>query len=175
MTRHLVTDPATNSATVQRDLIRRRLRDEGDKLIQAFERLTPDQQSVTIYADGMAWTLKDLLAHLSSAERAFLYYGRDILQGGAGAPEGFDINAFNRREVGGLRQRTFAQLIDDLRAVRQEAIDLVGQVAEEDFARTGRHPFFGMMSIEDMFKLIYRHNMMHLRDVRRALGGAEHE
>jgi uncharacterized protein (TIGR03083 family) len=159
--------------TVPRDLIQKRLRDEGDKLIRAFESLSLDQQAMTIYADGMAWSLKDLLAHLCSAERAFLYYGRDILNGGEGAPEGFDIDAFNQREVGQSRGRTFAQLLDELRAVREETIDLVGHIADEEFARSGRHPFFGQMSIDDMFKLIYRHNMMHLRDVRRAIGGED--
>ena len=159
--------------TVQRDLIQKRLRDEGDKLIRTFESLSPDQQSMTIYTDGMAWSLKDLLAHLCSAERTFLYYGRDILSGGEGAPEGFDINAFNQREVGQSRGRTFAQLLNELRAARKETIDLVGLIADEDFARSGRHPFFGQMSIDDMFKLIYRHNMMHLRDVRRAIGGED--
>jgi hypothetical protein len=52
---------------------------------------------------------------------------------------------------------------------------MVGQIADDDFKRTGRHPFFGQMSIDEMFKLIYRHNMMHLRDVRRALGGEANE
>ncbi|HLF28928.1 MAG TPA: DinB family protein [Anaerolineae bacterium] len=156
--------------TVQRDLIQKRLRDEGDKLITMFERLSPEQQSLTLYSDGMDWSLKDLLAHLTSAERAFLYYGRDILNGGAGAPEGFDLNGFNQREVGQLRERAFAQLIDDLRAVRRETIEFVGQIADADFARRGRHPFFGQMSIDEMFKLIYRHTMLHLRDVRRAIG-----
>ena len=157
--------------TVQRDLIQKRLRDEGDKLLKTLESLSPDQWSLVIYTDGMEWSLKDLLAHLSSAERAFLFYGRDILNGGEGAPEGFDINRFNNGEVGGLRNRTVEQLIADLRAARRETIDLVGQIADEDFARKGRHPFFGQMSIDEMFKLIYRHNMMHLRDVRRAIGG----
>jgi len=161
--------------TVQRDLIQKRLREEGEKLIRTFEGLSPEQWSLTIYSDGMEWSLQDLLAHLSSAERAFLFYGRDILNGGEGAPEGFDIHAFNNREVAGLRDRTVAQLIADLRAVRRETIDLVGHIADEDFSRKGRHPFFGQMSIDDMFKLIYRHNMMHLRDVRRAIGGSPDE
>jgi len=156
--------------SVQRDLIQKRLHDEGDKLIRTFDRLSPRQQALTIYTDGMEWTFKDLVAHLVSAERAFLFYGRDILNGGEGAPEGFDINAFNHREVARLRERTFAQLIEDLRAVRRETIDLVGHIADEDFARSGRHPFFGPMSIDEMFKLIYRHTMMHLRDVRRLIG-----
>ena len=160
--------------TPQRELIRKRLRDEGDKLLAAFEGLTPDQRALTIYGDGMGWSLADLLAHLASAERAFLHYGREILSGGEGAPEGFDIDAFNNREVGRLRERGFAQTVADFRATRQETIDLVDQLSDADFARTGRHPYFGPMSIDEMFKLIYRHNMMHLRDLRRRIGGSEH-
>jgi len=159
------------TAQHERDLIQKRLRDEGDKLIKTFEGLSPGQRSLTIYTDGMEWTLTDLLAHLGSAERAFLFYGRDILKGGEGAPEGFDIDSFNNGEVGGLRERSYDQLLDDLRAVRRETIDLVGQIADADFARQGRHPFFGQMTIDEMFKLIYRHNMMHMRDLRRAIGG----
>ena len=161
--------------TPQRGLIQKRLRDEGDKLIQAFEDLTPEQRSRTIYSDGANWTFKDLLAHLGSVERAFLYYGHDILQGGAGAPEDFDIDGFNKREVGLLRERDYEQLIAELRDVRQETIDLVGRIADDDFKRTGRHPYFGQMSVDEMFKLIYRHTMLHLRDMRRALGGETNE
>ncbi|MBI5566498.1 MAG: DinB family protein, partial [Chloroflexi bacterium] len=84
---------------------------------------------------------------------------------------------FNNAAVASLADRTAADLLSDLRATRQATIDLVATIADADFARQGRHPFFGMIAIEDMFKLIYRHNMMHARDLRRvldftALGGA---
>ncbi len=68
-----------------------------------------------------------------------------------------------------MADRTAADLLEALRVTRQDSIDLVATIAEADFARQGRHPFFGMMTIEDMFKLIYRHNMLHARDVRRVL------
>ena len=154
---------------IQRDLIQKRLRTEGDKLLKTFEALTPEQWSMTIYSDGMEWSLKDLLAHQVSVEREFLHYGRQILNGGEGAPQGFDINRFNNEAVEAMRERGVAQLLDDLRTVRQETIDIVHEIADEDFARTGRHPFHEQISIEEMFKLIYRHNMMHMRDLRRLL------
>jgi uncharacterized protein (TIGR03083 family) len=159
--------------SAKHDLIRKRLHDEGDKLVSLFERLTPDQWQQTIYTDGMIWSIKDLLAHQISAERKFIFYGRDILNGGEGAPEGFQINAFNNAEVASMTDRTPEQLLTGMRSVRQETIDFVDNMQAADFDRRGRHPFFGMMSIEEMFKLIYRHNMMHTRDVRRALGGNE--
>jgi uncharacterized protein (TIGR03083 family) len=150
-------------------LIQKRLRDEGDKLLAIFEELTAPQWSTTLYTDGAVWTIKDLLAHQISAEREFQYYGRDILSGGPGAPEDFSIDTFNNAAVASMADRTAADLLNDLRATRQATIDLVATIADADFARQGRHPFFGTIAIEDMFKLIYRHNMMHARDLRRVL------
>lgn len=151
-------------------LIQKRLRDEGDKLLALFEGLMPEQWQTVIYTDGMTWTIKDLLAHQISAEGEFQYYGRDVLNGGEGAPEGFDIKAFNNREVAKKIDRTPAELLSDFRSTRQATIDFVSTIHDDQFALQGRHPFFGMMTIEDLFKLIYRHNMMHARDIRKALG-----
>ena len=151
-------------------LIQKRLRDEGDKLLAVFEGLTPEQWRTVIYTDGMIWTIKDLLAHQISTEGEFQYYGCDVLNGGEGAPEGFDINAFNNREVAARADRTPDQLVADFRSTRQTTIDFVATIRDEQFVLKGRHPFFGMMTIEDLFKLIYRHNMLHTRDIRKAMG-----
>ena len=40
---------------------------------------------------------------------------------------------------------------------------------ETDLDREGRHPFFGPSALEKLLKLVYRHNMLHLRDIRHAL------
>jgi uncharacterized protein (TIGR03083 family) len=151
-------------------LIQKRLRDEGDKLLAIFEGLTLEQWRTVIYTDGMTWTIKDLLAHQISVEGEFQFYGRDVLNGGKGTPEGFDINAFNNREVAARADRTPDQLLADFRSARATTIDLVAAVRDDQFTLQGRHPFFGMMTIEDLFKLIYRHNMLHARDIRKALG-----
>ena len=152
------------------NIIQKRLRDEGDKLLAVFESLTPEQWQMVIYTDGMTWTIKDLLAHQISAEGEFQFYGRDVLSGGEGAPEDFNINAFNNREVAALADRTPHQLLADFRSTRQATIDFVAAVRDDQFTLQGRHPFFGMRTIEDLFKLIYRHNMMHARDIRKVLG-----
>ena len=161
--------------SAKHDLICKRLHDEGEKLVGLFETLTPEQWQQTLYTDGATWTIKDLLAHQVSAERKFIFYGNDILNGGEGAPEGFQVNAFNNAEVASMTDRTPDQLLADMRSARQATIEFVNNLHDSDFNRRGRHPFFGMMSIDDMFKLIYRHNMMHTRDIRRALGGNDHD
>jgi len=83
----------------QPKLIQKRLRDEGDKLLALFDGLTPEQWQTVVYIDSMTWTIKDVLAHQIAAEREFQFYGRDVLNGGQGAPEGLVINEFNNRSV----------------------------------------------------------------------------
>src|SRR5512143_2324729 len=151
-------------------LIQKRLREEGEKLLAVFAGLTPEQWRTVIYTDGMTWTIKDLLAHQISAEGEFQYYGRDVLNGGEGAPEDFNLNAFNNHEVAARADRTAEQLLADFRATRQATLNFVATIRDDQFALRGRHPFFGMIGVEDMFKLIYRHNMMHARDIRKVLG-----
>jgi len=154
----------------QPELIQKRLRDEGDKLLALFAGLTPAQWQTVVYIDSMTWTIKDVLAHQIAAEREFQFYGRDVLNGGRGAPEDFVINEFNDRSVAAQADRTAAQLIEDFRSVRKDSIEFVTLIRADQFAWEGWHPFFGKMTLEDLFKLIYRHNMMHLRDIRHVLG-----
>jgi hypothetical protein len=154
----------------QPELIQKRLRDEGDKLLTLFDGLTPEQWQTVVYTDSTTWTIKDVLAHQIAAEREFQFYGRDVLNGGQGAPEGLVINEFNNRSVAAQTDRTVEQLIEDFRSVRQDSIEFVTLIRADQFAREGRHPFFGKMTLEDLFKLIYRHNMLHVRDIRHVLG-----
>ena len=161
--------------SAKNDLICKRLRHEGDRLLALFEALTPDRWQSLIYTDGMNWSIKDVLAHQVSIERKFQFYGQDILKGGEGAPEGFIVNEFNNAEVAGLSDRSVAELLAELRSARQATIDFVGTLTESDLARRGRHPVFGIISMEEMFKLIYRHNMLHARDIRKATGGTDHD
>ncbi len=51
---------------------------------------------------------------------------------------------------------------------REETIVLVESMKDNDLDREGRHPYFGFLALEKMLKLIYRHNMIHERDIRRA-------
>jgi hypothetical protein len=46
---------------------------------------------------------------------------------------------------------------------------LLDEIALTDLQLRGYHPWFGDSQLEDMLKLIYRHNIIHLRDIRRAL------
>lgn len=140
-------------------------------MISALEGLTPLQWQQRLYTDGACWTIQETLAHFVSSERGFYSLISDILSGGQGAPEDFDINQYNERKVAALAGLSPAELLSQYAAQRKETCKLVSSMSPSDLARTGRHPFLGLAPVEDMVKLIYRHNQIHLRDIRKALQG----
>jgi hypothetical protein len=156
----------------RRDLIGKRLKEEGAATLAFLQGLETDHWEQSIYSEGSQWTVRQVLCHFVSAEHGFQMLARDILDGGGGAPEGMDIDIFNEKEVGAMSDREPADLLPEFEQLRAETVDLVREMSETDFDREGRHPFFGRSSLEKLFKLIYRHNMIHLRDIRRALAQA---
>lgn len=146
-----------------------RFRSEGEKTLAFFHGLTPEQWEHPVYSDGPAWTVRQVFAHFVSAEESFSNLADDILQGGLGAPEGFDIDRFNEHEVADLGGVSIPDLMKRFSIARHRIADLVAQMGETDLTRQGRHPFLGLAPLEDILKLIYRHNQIHLRDLRRVL------
>ena len=153
----------------RQDLILRRLTEEGEATLEFFRGLDEADWERRIYTEGSQWTVRQVLCHFVSAENGFLRLARNILDGAEGAPEGMDIDEFNEGEVGAMADRTPADLLPEFQRLRAEMVQLVRGMSEADFDREGRHPFFGRSSMEKLLKLIYRHNMIHLRDVRRVL------
>lgn len=157
----------------QVEQILKRLTDEGQKTLAFFRALTPEGWQAQVYTEGTQWSVRQVLCHFVSAERAIARYGRDILSGGEGAPEDFVIDEFNEREVAAMAGATHEDLIAQFEQARQATIAMVAAMSEDDLAREGRHPWFGWDRIDKFLKLVYRHNMIHQRDVRRALEGGQ--
>lgn len=146
-----------------------RLTQERDKTVQFFRQLTPANWELLIYTEGAGWRVRDVLAHIVSAESGMRRLLANILQGDPGAPEDFDLDGYNQRKVKQLQDRPVDELLDRFLALREKTIRLVESLSREDLQRQGRHPFLGVASVEDIIKLIYRHVQIHLRDIRRAI------
>jgi uncharacterized protein (TIGR03083 family) len=147
-----------------------RLIEKGQETAAFFRALTPQQWQARVYTEGSQWDARQVLCHFVSAERAFLRIFEDVMQGGPGAPEGFNIDRFNEREVSQMAMLAPQELIAQFEQVRAAVVAFVQGLDDSDLDREGRHPFFGVDRLEKFLKLIYRHNMIHERDVRRALG-----
>lgn len=147
-----------------------RLRSEGVKTVEFFRALLPEHWSVTLYTDGATWTVRDVLAHFVGAERGITRLVELIVSGEPGAPQDFDLDAYNRRKVETLREISVTELLDQFQQLRSASASLVSGLQPGDLAKTGRHPWLGVAPIEDIIKLMYRHNQIHQRDIRKAIG-----
>ncbi len=147
-----------------------RLSEDGQKTSLFFENLSPEQWQTEVYTEGTHWTIRQVLAHFVSSEVSFNRLLENVLAGGSGTPEDFDLDVYNERKVAQLNNSTIDELLRQYGQARQSNVTLVSGLSPEDLSRQGRHPFLGVAPLTDMIKLIYRHNQIHLRDVRRLLG-----
>lgn len=151
------------------DHLSQRMTKDGEKTVRYFRDLDSDQWQIQVYTTGSQWTVRDILAHFVSAERSFKRLVEDVSAGGSGAPRDLDIDEFNEREVPKLDGLSPQDLLEAYAQARTQSVRLTQSLKPEDLEKVGYHPWFGEVQIREMLKLVYRHNMIHLRDIRRAI------
>lgn len=149
----------------------KRLDDVGQQVLVFFNQLDETAWIVQVYTEGEAWTVHQILAHFVSVERAFQWLIDDIVSGGAGTPKDFDLDRFNHEQVRSLQTQSRKQLLDTFQSERRATLKLVSHFDPDDYLKEGNHPWFGRLSITAILKLLYRHNKLHIRDIRRTLAG----
>lgn len=146
-----------------------RLREEGSKVREFFLGLPPQMWDMQVYSDGTQWTVRQVLAHIASAENSMGRLVKNILAGGAGSPADFDIDTYNERKVLEQKNQPVAELIRLFAESREANSLLTANLTPADLARVGRHPFLGIVPLSEIIKMIYRHDQIHLRDLRKLL------
>lgn len=132
--------------------------------------LKAEQWNRILYDAPLAWTVRDLLAHLVSAEGRLLQIAQDVAAGGKGAPPGFDLDAFNAEARTRLADRSPEELLPGLGKARQVTLDWVRTLDDSQLDRLGRHPALGEVTLETMITAIYGHQLLHMRDLKSKLG-----
>ncbi|HEX9030096.1 MAG TPA: DinB family protein [Anaerolineales bacterium] len=146
-----------------------RLRSEGEKTVAFFQELDPEQWEQTIYTEGAQWTLRQILAHFVISEASMVRLIENILNGGPGSPQDFRLNEYNERHVARLQDISVDSLLEQYKKNRQASVALAAQLSPADLARTGRHPYLGVAPVSEILKLMYRHNQIHQREIRKVL------
>jgi hypothetical protein len=141
----------------------------GEKLSSFFDGLTDSQWNAEVYTEGAVWNARNILAHLMTAERAFVKLFENIRQGGTGVSEDFVIDRYNASQQRKTSEWDTRQLLQEYRAARTAMVQWVSGIGDSDLEKSGRHPFLGVTTLREMVKMIYIHNQMHYRDLRRAL------
>ena len=131
-----------------------------------------DHADTFIYAEGGdVWTVKDILAHLWVVETTFLDLFMKISVGEAGAPEGFDVDAFNHENWLANKSADFALLLGSFSEARNYMKEFVATLTSKKLARIGRHPFLGVTDLGQMIKLLSVHAQTHVRDIQKKMAG----
>ena len=144
-----------------------RLRADGERTAAFFAALTGDQWQQVVYTEGAEWKVRDMLAHFVSVEKSILKLFENIRKGGMGASEDFSVDRFNAEQVSKLAEISPSDLLAQYQEARAKMIAWVSGLSESDLQKTGRHPFLGVTTLGEMIKMVYRHNQIHLRDLRR--------
>lgn len=151
------------------EFLAQRLRTEGEKSILFFSELPAAAWERTIYTDGAEWQAHDILAHFVSSEISLCKLVENIVAGGNGTPADFDLDGYNQRKARELHQTPVEELYGLFRQHRERTAQVVAGLNQSDLERQGRHPFLGVAPLAEIIKIIYRHNQIHAREIRKAL------
>jgi quercetin dioxygenase-like cupin family protein len=119
------------------------------------------------------WSIADVIAHLSDLELVYAVRLRTILAdadyGGGDAPlpalaQDAWVERVHRREP---LHETIAELLEQLWFHRRMNLALRERLSAEELARTGVHPQYGPITIDDALDRMEKHDEKHLAQIER--------
>jgi uncharacterized damage-inducible protein DinB len=124
----------------------------------AYLRAIPESRAGHRYAEGK-WSIREVVGHLSDAERIFAYRALRFARGDQTALPGFDENAFvaNAR----FDDRKLASLVDEFAAVRAATVAQFDALYPEEWMRIGTASE-KQMSVRALAWVIAGHELHHL-------------
>ena len=146
-----------------------KLKSEGEKFTRIFSELTDDQWQAEVYTEGATWTIRNVLSHFVTSERGLVKLFEQIRQGGSGAADDFSIDRYNASQQEKTKDISVAELLEKYKSTRAETIAWVSSLKESVLDITGRHPFLGETTLREMIKMLYLHNQIHYRDLKKVL------
>ncbi|MEY2817627.1 MAG: hypothetical protein RL275_1090 [Chloroflexota bacterium] len=146
-----------------------KLKTEGERMVAFFSELKEDQWTNEVYTEGTTWSICNVLSHFVTSERGLVKLFERIRTTGEGAADDFSIDRYNASQQDKTKDLPPADLLEQYKQVRADSVQWVSGLKDEDLEIKGRHPFLGETVIREMVKMLYLHNQLHYRDVKRAL------
>jgi len=146
-----------------------KLRSEGEKFVDIFSGLTDDQWKTSVYTEGELWTIRNVLSHFVTSERGLVKLFEQIRQGGAGAADDFSIDRYNAAQQQKTMNLNPVELLEQYKEVRANSVTWVSGLKDEELEIIGRHPFLEVTTIREMVKMLYVHNQIHYRDLKKVI------
>ena len=150
----------------RKDALRAELVEAQRALIDALDQVGADDWLRSSPNEG--WTVRDLLAHLTTAESGFVPTLRRMAAGEGGVPADFDPNRWN---AGQLRRRGDVptdQLRAELESAHRDMLVLLDSLDDAALDQRGHLSSGAEGSTEDNFRLVAFHKRTHTEDIRAA-------
>ena len=146
-----------------------KLSTEGEKFFALFAGLTDDQWQMDVYTEGETWTIRNVLSHFVTSERGLVRLFERIRLTGEGASDDFSIDRYNASQQERTKDLPPQELLEQYRAIRADSIAWTLSLDESDLEKQGQHPYLGMTTLREMIKMLYLHNQIHYRDMKKVL------
>jgi hypothetical protein len=148
-----------------------KLSTEGERTTRYFSQLNEAAWSQSVYADGSHWNVRQVFEHMITSEEKLLDIFKAVAAGKGGSVEALDVDAANARLTGALSALASRGVLAQYAETRATTVAWIRRLTDSQLAARGRHPAMGETTLEEMLKMIYLHNQMHVRDVKRTLAG----
>jgi hypothetical protein len=137
------------------------LREQNAETVKLLAGLSPGQGDFA-YAPGK-WTVKEVVGHLSDAERVFAYRALRFARADATDLPGFDENTYVPNGKFGVR--TVADVLAEFQAVRAATLHLAQHLDGEALLRSG-NASGSPMSVRALLHVIAGHERHHVALLR---------
>jgi hypothetical protein len=137
------------------------LREQAVETVTTLQGLTT-QQANYAYAPGK-WTVKEVVGHISDAERIFAYRALRISRRDQTPMESFDENSYVANADFG--RRSLGDLLEELQVVRASTIHLAKSLDADALTRRGTASGHGI-TVRALFYIIAGHERHHMDIVR---------
>lgn len=138
---------------------------EGERAVALLRELPPER-SRHAYAPGK-WTVRDLVAHVSDAERVFSYRALRFGRADPTPLASFDQEVWWPHAHADKRRWT--DLVDEFRTVRAATLHLFRSFEPEDWLRRGTASGVGV-SVRALAWIVAGHELHHRRVLREKYG-----
>ena len=147
-----------------------KLEQSRQELLALLHSLQAAQWEAIVFSENEPWTVTTAVSHLIDSERGMSIQVHKIRKGEPTVPDEFDLERWNagvKKRIGNL---TSAELLAALESTRAKTLEGLASLQEEEWARSGRHPSRGVITIEQYYETIAGHERMHAQDIQQALG-----
>ena len=154
----------------KKERIKKILAKARQKLLQWARVLDEGDWTEPVYVHDEQWTAQDVLRHLTWAESGMIRLIQQIREGHEGVPPDFDLDRYNASGVQKLMDKTPADLMAMMADNREQLLQILDDLSEEEMALKGRHGSLRIMSIEEVLLMIAYHETRHLADLKKVSG-----